>query len=613
MPVLGGAGCLRLFDITQSGSHGIPSGDTGRSPRTRSRLGCSGMARRIGTIMVDMGYLDEDSLWKILEEQKRSGSELVGKVAVRMGVVKEDQVMKALGEQLGMKVVKLADITIPAEMIELVNESMATAYKIVPVSQNKKDKSITVAMAEPQNPSTLDSLRMFLSTEVKGAISSEADVLAAIERLYAGHHESIQDVVKQIEQDKGLAQLANRNQNTIDLEAIEEMAEAAPVRKLLNMVLLLAIKDKASDIHFEPFEEEYKMRYRVDGILYELVPPPRHLAPAIASRIKVMSNLDIAERRLPQDGKIQLALGGNSVDIRVSTLPTMFGESVVLRILDRSVVQLDLRKLGMSEDTLAQWMEAIMKPNGIILVTGPTSSGKTTTLYATLNELNKIEDKIITTEEPVEYEIEGLIQVPINPDIGVTFATCLRSILRQDPDKILVGETRDLETAEISIQASLTGHIVFTTLHTNDAPSAVTRLRDMGVPTFLITATVEAMLAQRLVRKICNSCRTEFTPSREVIMELGLTAEQAAAQKWFYGKGCERCNNTGYKGRMGIYELAIMNDNLRELVVSEVSLDEFRNACRKYGMRTLRESGLQAIHLGQTSIEEVVRETMTEI
>ena len=282
------------------------------------------------------------------------------------------------------------------------------------------------------------------------------------------------------------------------------MAEAAPVRKLLNMVLLLAIKDKASDIHFEPFEEEYKMRYRVNGILYELVPPPRHLAPAISSRIKVMSNLDIAERRLPQDGKIQLALGGNSVDIRVSTLPTMFGESVVLRILDRSVVQLDLRKLGMPEDTLARWMEVIMKPNGIILVTGPTSSGKTTTLYATLNELNKIEDKIITTEEPVEYEIEGLIQVPINPDIGVTFANCLRSILRQDPDKILVGETRDLETAEISIQASLTGHIVFTTLHTNDAPSAVTRLRDMGLPTFLITATVEAMLAQRLVRKICN-------------------------------------------------------------------------------------------------------------
>jgi type IV pilus assembly protein PilB len=571
------------------------------------------MARRLGTIMVDMGYLDEDTLWKVLEEQKRSGTDLLGKVAVRMGLVKEDQVLKALGEQLGMKVVKLADITIPAELTDLVNESMATAYKIVPVSQNKKDKSLTVAMAEPQNPSTLDSLKMFLSTEVKGAIASEADVMAAIERLYAGHHESIQDVVKQIEQDKDLSKMAGRSlQNTVDLEAIEEMAEAAPVRKLLNMVLLLAIKDKASDIHFEPFEEEYKMRYRVDGVLYELVPPPRHLAPAIASRIKVMSNLDIAERRLPQDGRIQLALGGNEVDIRVSTLPTMFGESVVLRILDRTVVQLDLKKLGMPEDTLKTWHELVEKPNGIILVTGPTSSGKTTTLYATLNHLNRIEDKIITTEEPVEYDIEGLVQIPVNPEIGVTFASCLRSILRQDPDKILVGETRDLETAEISIQASLTGHIVFTTLHTNDAPSAITRLRDMGLPTFLITATVEAVLAQRLVRKICQNCKTEFMPAPEVCMELGLTVEEASTKKFYYGKGCEKCNNTGYKARMGIYELLVMNDTLRDMIVAEASLDDFRNACRKFGMRTLRETGMSMIHNGQSSIEEVLRETMMD-
>ena len=571
------------------------------------------MARRLGTILVDMGYLDEEGLMRALEEQKRGAGELIGKVVVRLGLAKEEQVLKALGEQLGMKVVKLADTTIPAEMTELVNESMATAFKVVPISQSKKDKSVTVAMAEPQNPSTLADLGLFLGVPVKGAISTEADVTAAIERIYAGHHESISDVVKQIESDKGLQKMAGRNENTIDLEAIEEMAEAAPVRKLLNMVLLLAIKDKASDIHFEPFEEEYKMRYRVDGILYELVPPPRHLAPAISSRIKVMSNLDIAERRLPQDGKIQLSLGGNCVDIRVSTLPTMFGESVVLRILDRSVVQLDLKRLGLPADTLARWMEVIHKPNGIILVTGPTSSGKTTTLYATLNELNKIEDKIITTEEPVEYEIEGLVQVPINPEIGVTFAACLRAILRQDPDKILVGETRDLETAEISIQASLTGHVVFTTLHTNDAPSAVTRLRDMGLPTFLITATVEAVLAQRLVRKLCQNCKTEFMPSAEVLMELGLTAEQAAGQKWFYGKGCDRCNNTGYKGRQGIYELIVMNDVLRDMIVAEVSLDDFRAACRKYGMKTLREAGLEAIHEGRTSIEEVMRETMTEV
>jgi type IV pilus assembly protein PilB len=296
----------------------------------------------------------------------------------------------------------------------------------------------------------------------------------------------------------------------------------------------------------------------------------------------------------------------------VSTLPTLFGESVVLRILDRTVVQLDLEKVGMPSDILIPWREIIKKPNGIVLVTGPTSSGKTTTLYATLNELNSIEDKIITTEEPVEYDIEGLIQIPVNPDIGVTFANCLRSILRQDPDKILVGEIRDLETCEIAVQASLTGHIVFSTLHTNDAPSAVTRLRDMGLPTFLITATTEAVLAQRLVRRLCANCKTEFTPSPEIAMELGMTPEVAATKKFYYGRGCDRCNNTGYKGRMGIFELVIMNDDLRDMIVQEASLDEFREACRKFGMRTLRESGLMAIHSGQTSIEDVVRETMLD-
>ncbi len=570
------------------------------------------MARRLGTILVDMGYLDEESLWKVLEEQKRTENEPIGKVATRMGLATEDQVLKALGEQLGMKVVKLGEMTLPSELTEAVNETMATAFKIVPMKQDKKDKSLTVAMAEPQNPATLESLSSFVGVPCKGVIAAESEVLKAIERLYAGKQESIGDVVKAIEADKGLSQYSNRNENTIDLELIEEMAEAAPVRKLLNMVLLLAIRDKASDIHFEPFEEEYKMRYRVDGVLYELVPPPRHLAPAIASRIKVMSNLDIAERRLPQDGRIQLAIGGSSVDIRVSTLPTLFGESVVLRLLDRTVVQLDLNRVGMAADTLVQWRELIKKPNGIILVTGPTSSGKTTTLYATLNELNHISDKIITTEEPVEYEIDGLIQVPINPEIGVTFANCLRAILRQDPDKILVGETRDLETAEISIQASLTGHIVFTTLHTNDAPSAITRLRDMGLPTFLITATVEGVLAQRLVRKICANCKTPFTPSPELIMELGMSPEEAAGKPFFYGKGCEKCNNTGHKGRMGLYELLLMNDTLREMVVSETSLDDFRNACRRFGMRTLREAGLRAIHDGQTSIQEVIRETVVD-
>jgi len=572
------------------------------------------MARKLGTILMDMGYIDEDALWKILDAQKASPTgELTGQVAVRLGLVTEEQVLKALSEQLGMKVQRLpSDLTIPQEAVAAIDKTMAQAFKVVPFTVSKKDKSVTVVMAEPQNPATLESLSTFLGVPVHGLIGLEQEVKDAQERIYAGKQETFADVIQEIANDKNLAQYANRNENTIDIEAIEEMAEAAPVRKLINMVLLLSIRDKASDIHFEPFEEEYKMRYRVDGVLYELVPPPRHLAPAIASRIKVMSNLDIAERRLPQDGRIQLALGGNAVDIRVSTLPTLFGESVVLRILDRTVVNLDLRKIGMPSDTLAQWMELIKKPNGIILVTGPTSSGKTTTLYATLNELNSIEDKIITTEEPVEYDIDGLIQIPVNPEIGVTFAACLRAILRQDPDKILVGEIRDLETLEIAVQASLTGHIVFSTLHTNDAPSAVTRLRDMGLPTFLITATTEAVLAQRLVRKICQFCKTEFTPSPEQLMELGYSPEEGATKKFYYGRGCDKCNNTGFKGRMGIFELLIMNETLRDMIVSECSLDEFRDACRKFGMRTLREAGLKAIHEGETTIEEVVRETIID-
>src|SRR5438128_6041590 len=331
-----------------------------------------------------------------------------------------------------------------------------------------------------------------------------------------------------------------------------EIQDAAPVRKLINMVFLLAIRDHASDVHFEPFEDEYKMRYRCDGVLYEMVPPPRHLAMAISSRIKVMSNLDIAERRLPQDGRIELNVGGNSVDMRVSVLPTMFGESVVIRVLDRTVVSLDLNKVGIEQDMLEQFRKLIHKPNGIVLVTGPTGAGKTTTLYSALNELNVITDKIITTEDPVEYDIDGIVQCPINHEIGLTFATALRAILRQDPDKILVGEIRDLETAQIAVQASLTGHMVFSTLHTNDAPSTITRLRDMGVEPFLITATVEGILAQRLVRKICEDCRAECEPSPELLMELNLRPDDVRGRKFYYGKGCDRCNNSGHRGRMGI-------------------------------------------------------------
>ncbi len=569
--------------------------------------------RKLGQILVDLGYLTEDQLWDVLEEQKQKPELRVGELAVSMGLITEDQLLEALGEQLGMPVVDVSNANVPAQVLEMVPETMASLYKIVPV--DFRGGVLTVAMAEPENLAALDDLRNLLDVEVQGAVASPSAVEAAIARLYAGKQESVEDVVAELERDEDLlarAEAAGSSEHSLDLESVEELAEAAPVKKLLNMVLLLAIRDKASDIHFEPFEDEFKMRYRVDGVLYEMVPPPRHLAAAIATRIKVMANLDIAERRLPQDGRIELNVGGNPVDMRVSVLPTMFGESVVLRVLDRTVVQLDLNKIGMPPDVLKRFREVIRKPNGIILVTGPTGSGKTTTLYSTLNELNDISVKIITTEDPVEYDLDGIVQININEEIGVTFANCLRSILRHDPDKILVGEIRDLETAEIAVQASLTGHTVFSTLHTNDAPSTITRLRDMGIPPFLITATLEAVLAQRLVRKICEDCRVPYEPTPEELMELNLKPSDVEGKQFYYGRGCERCNNTGYRGRTGIFELMIINDEIRDLISANASTDELRAAAKRNGMMTLREAGLRAMYNGITTVEEVVRETVFE-
>jgi type IV pilus assembly protein PilB len=563
--------------------------------------------RKLGQILVDLGYLSEDQLWDVLEAQKQSAGEVIGQVATRMGLVTEAQVVEALAEQWGMPVVNLAETTIPPKALELVPQTMAELYKIMPISL--KDDVLTVAMADPQNVQALDDLRNFLGCEVRGAVSNTSDVEASISRHYADREDSIEDVIGEMEAAFGDAPEGRVREHTLDES---ELADAAPIRKLLNMILLLAIKDQASDIHFEPFEDEFKVRVKADGMLYEMVPPPRHLANAIVSRIKVMSNLDIAERRLPQDGRIELSVGGNPVDLRVSVLPTIFGESVVMRVLDRTVVQLDLNKIGMDPNILSKFRKVIRRPNGIVLVTGPTGSGKTTTLYSALNELNDIETKLITTEDPVEYEIDGLIQVPVNPDIGVTFASILRAILRHDPDTILVGEIRDHETAEVAIQSALTGHLVFSTLHTNDAPTAVTRLRDMGVKPFLITATVEAVLAQRLVRRICSECRTEFEPSDELLMELQLPIQQARQYSFYYGKGCARCNNSGYKGRCGIYELLEVTDDIRDLVADNASVDDIRNFARTQGMTTLREAGLKLIFDGVTTIDEVVRETISE-
>jgi type IV pilus assembly protein PilB len=568
--------------------------------------------KRIGQILLDLGLCDEQQLAMMLEEQQARGGELLGKVGVSLGFFTEEQLGEALAEQWNTTFVTLYDRAIPAEVLKLVSEPMAQLYRVIPLEL--AGERLTVATAEPQKLQVADELRTFLGYDIHNCVATESEITKAIEKYYSSDTESVESLVESLEADSDLAAQAAAagKEGATDLTSVEALAESAPVRKLLNMVLLLAIRDGASDIHFEPFESEFRIRLKSEGVLQEMVPPPKHLAFAITTRIKVMANLDIAERRLPQDGRIELNVGGHPVDLRVSVLPTLFGESVVMRVLDRGVVSLDLDKIGMAPAMLRQFRDVMKRPNGIILVTGPTGSGKTTTLYSALSELNDIEDKLITTEDPVEYDIDGIVQVQIDSEIGNTFAHCLRSILRQDPDRILVGEIRDVETAEIAVQASLTGHMVFSTLHTNDSPATVTRLRDMGVPPFLITATVEAILAQRLVRRICANCKEEIVPGADILADLELTSDQLVGKKFYRGKGCEKCNRTGYKGRMGLYELLMVNDDLRALIARNASTEELRNLARKQGMVTLRDSGMEAVFAGSTTAEEVIRETILE-
>jgi type IV pilus assembly protein PilB len=567
--------------------------------------------KRIGQILVDLGLVDEQQLETMLEEQPSRG-ELLGRVGIALGFYSDEQLGEALAEQWGTTFVSLYDREIAPEALAAISEPMAQLYRVVPIKL--EGNQLTIASAEPQKIQIADELRTLLGYDIHVCVATEAEITKAIEKSFSSESDSVESLVEDLEQDDELAAKAAAagREGATDLTSVEALAESAPVRKLLNMVLLLAIRDGASDIHFEPFETEFRIRLKADGVLQEMVPPPKHLAFAITTRIKVMANLDIAERRLPQDGRIELTVGGHPVDLRVSVLPTLFGESVVMRVLDRGVVSLDLEKVGLEAAMLRRFREIIKRPNGIVLVTGPTGSGKTTTLYSALSELNEIDDKLITTEDPVEYDIDGIIQVPIDAEIGNTFAACLRSILRQDPDRILVGEIRDVETAEIAVQASLTGHMVFSTLHTNDAPSTVTRLRDMGVPPFLITATVEAILAQRLVRRICSNCREEVVPGADVLADLELSSDQIVGKKFYRGKGCERCNRTGYKGRKGLFELLVMNDELRDMVMRNASTEDLREAARRAGMVTLRDSGMESIYNGETTADEVIRETILE-
>jgi type IV pilus assembly protein PilB len=592
------------------------------STRTKRRRGEGGAAvqlkgRRFGRILAKLGKLSREEVHEALAIQRKrrekGDQSKVGEILLELGKINEQDILQVLAGQIGLEFLELDPETVDESLTEHLPAETARTYQIIPVAFDAQRNVITIAMKSADNYRAVDDLRLLMGFKVQAVVAPPAAVDAAIERLYAASQSgsSMLDMMAALEDSDTLAALEGRGES-IDLDQLTAASEDNKVVRLLNLVLLQAIKDKASDIHFEPFEEEFKMRYRIDGVLYEMVPPPAHLALPIVSRIKVMADLDIAERRLPQDGRIELTVAGNPIDLRISVLPTMYGESVVMRVLDRSNVELEIDRVGLRDDELKIMNELIRKPNGVVLITGPTGSGKTTTLYAALSSLNEPTEKILTAEDPVEYDIDGLVQCQVNTDQDLTFARLLRSFLRQDPDTILIGEIRDLETAQIAIQAALTGHLVFSTLHTNDAPSTVLRMIDLGVESFLITATVEAIVAQRLVRRICLKCKEEYTPSETELMEVELRPADVVGRTFFRGAGCEACNGSGYKGRLAIFEILVMDDGIREMIMTQASTALLRTEARRRGMRTLRESGMLSIYDGRTTIDEVLRETINE-
>ena len=548
----------------------------------------------------DNGRISDLEMTELLDEQSRSGKP-IEEVVANSGVIPLDEMYQMIATSLGTDVVMLESMEFPPELLSLVPPQTARLQGVLPLHYDGQ-RLLRVAAVNPLDPNVSDNLRFATQKDIMVYVAPAAQIQSMIERFYGSEISDMDDVLASL---AGDAALRDGNKDIVDIEG----ASSAPIIKYVNTVIAQAIQARASDIHFEPFEHEFKIRYRVDGALYEMSPPPRSLATAVTSRIKVMSNLNIAERRVPQDGRIQTTMAGRQVDLRVSTLPTQFGESVVLRVLDRSTVRLDLAAIGMPEAIYNYICAVIEKPNGIFIVTGPTGSGKTTTLYACLNRINTDDAKLLTAEEPVEYEIEGIQQVPIQEAIGLTFARALRAFLRQDPDRIMVGETRDLETAQIAIQASLTGHLVFTTLHTNDAPGAVARLIDMGVEPFLIASSLEAVLAQRLVRKICNNCRTPYEPTEALLRQIGLSVHDIGDKNFFYGTGCDQCHHTGYKGRKGIYELLDITEPIRELITQRAPSVVIRQKAIELGMSTLRADGLRSIFEGETTIEEVLKYT----
>jgi type IV pilus assembly protein PilB len=557
------------------------------------------------SLIKEQGMIDDLQYEEVVAELKRSNAP-VFQVLQDFGIMKQDDILHVMATYLGTEVVSLRDREISPELVKTIPAKIARMYKCLPVGMS--NGTVQVALADPLDPARADEIHFAAKRDIQIVVADPGEIERTIDRIYGqDENESFSEILKELGADKDIAREVDEAES--NAKQLEELANEVPIVKFVNLVMQQAVADRASDIHFEPFETEFRIRYRVDGALYEMAPPPKHLALPVTSRIKVMANLNISERRLPQDGRISMNINNRQVDLRVSCLPTAFGESVVLRVLDRSSVNLEVESLGFPKYVYDFVTEVIQRPNGIFVVTGPTGCGKTTTLYSCLRRVNTIDSKLLTAEDPVEFDIEGIMQVAINEASGMTFGKALKSFLRQDPDIIMVGEMRDLETAQISIQASLTGHLVLSTLHTNDSPGAVTRLVDMGVEPFLISSTLMAVLGQRLVRTVCKNCRTPFEPTESQLAMLNLSPHDLGDKVFHYGRGCSTCNDTGYKGRKGIFELLIVSDAIRTLINERAPTVVVRQKAVELGMVTLREDGLRSIFEGDTTIEEVVKYT----
>lgn len=554
----------------------------------------------IHDILKETGRFSASQLDEFNETHINTGKSLAS-VAIDSDLIARNELLEAVAAFLHLDFLEKLPVNVDQDVLRMIKSEDARKYGIIPISGD--DRQITVVATDPFNSHIVDDLTFSLNRDIILLVTDPVAVETQLVNYYGEDDASIDELLKEFRHEN-----IGVSEDSSDSE-LAEQANQAPIIRFVNLVLQQAVKEKASDIHFEPYEDQFRIRYRVDGALFEMAPPPQNLALPVISRIKVMSGLNIAERRIPQDGRIKMTVAGRPIDLRVSTLPTQFGESVVLRVLDKTVVNLDLDALNMPEDVLNQVKELFERPNGIFIVTGPTGSGKTTTLYSGLRRVNTVDQKILTAEDPVEYEIEGIMQVPINHIVGLTFAAALRSFLRQDPDVIMVGEIRDLETAQIAVQASLTGHLVLSTLHTNDAAGAVTRLVDMGLEPYLIAASLEAVLAQRLVRRICQNCKTSYEPSPELIEQLEVDPVEIGDNPFYYGSGCPNCDGSGYKSRMGLYELIPINDTMRTLITRRAPTLEIRQKAIELGMRSLRDDGLRAIFNGDTSIEEVLKYT----